>query len=133
MKLIAPLFLALMLIGCSHESTPTAATPPVMTASSTPTPSASVSLWGFVVNAAGACIENATVEASRGQAQGQRIVQVTPCDVWAYDGGFVFKDLTPGVQITVRASAPGWSTEEKTFVAGEQGTGKAVVIELKKS
>ena len=133
MKLVPPLFLALMLIGCSHDRAPTAATPPVMTPSPSPTPNAVVSLWGFVIDPGGACIEAATVEAVRGQAQGQRIVQETPCDAWTDGGGFLFKDLTPGAEITLRASAPGWSTEQKTFVAGEVGTGKAVEIELKKS
>jgi uncharacterized protein (DUF39 family) len=57
--------------------------------------------------------------------------QETPCGVWDDGGGFVFKDLTPGMEITLRASATGWNTGEQTFVAGEQG-GRAVVIELKK-
>jgi hypothetical protein len=43
------------------------------------------------------------------------MMQETPCTWW--DGpGFVFTDLIPGVEMTLRASAPGWSTEEGTFV-----------------
>jgi hypothetical protein len=132
MKFVIPIFVISTLLGCSHEGTPTAASPPIMPAAAIPTPSALTSLWGMVVEQSGACVESAMVEVVRGQAQGQRMMQETPCDVWAYGGGFVFKDLTPGVEMTVRASAPGWSTEEKTFAAGEQGESRAVVIELKK-
>jgi hypothetical protein len=58
-------------------------------------------------------------------------MQVTPCDAWAYYGGFVFDALSPGVEMTLRASAPGWSTEEKTVVP-HLGGQTAVVISLKK-
>jgi uncharacterized protein (DUF39 family) len=71
------------------------------------------------------------VEVVRGQAQSQQIRQETPCDAWGYGGGFVFKELSPGVEMTLRASAPGWSTEEKTFVP-HLGVQTAVLISLKK-
>ena len=51
-----------------------------------------------------------------GQALGQKVTQSTPCDRWGFGGGFIFKDLTPGVAMTFRASAPGWGTQEKIFV-----------------
>ena len=71
------------------------------------------------------------VEVVRGQAQGQRIMQETPCDAWSYGGGFTFTGLSPGVEMTLRASAPGWSTEEKTFVP-HLGVQTTVQISLKK-
>lgn len=101
-----------------------------MTAPSpTPTPGALTSLWGFVVDSGGACIKDAMVEVVRGQAQGQQIMQETPCDAWDYGNGFVFKELSPGLEMTLRASAPGWSREEKTVVPGGP---TAVLISLKK-
>jgi hypothetical protein len=75
--------------------------------------------------------KDAMVEVVRGQAQDQRIIQETPCDAWGYSGGFVFKQLSPGAEMTLRASAPGWSTEEKTFVP-HLGTQTAVLISLKR-
>jgi uncharacterized protein (DUF39 family) len=76
----------------------------------------------MVIDATGGCVANATVEVVRGQGVGQRITQTAPCGAWDYGGGFVFNDLTPGAEITLRASASGWSTEEKTFIphAGAQ-------------
>jgi hypothetical protein len=55
----------------------------------------------MVVEESGVCIVGATVHVVRGQGLGQHITQSTPCDAWAYDGGAVFRDLTPGVEITV--------------------------------
>jgi uncharacterized protein (DUF39 family) len=84
-----------------------------------------------VISSSGTCIEGAVVEVVRGQAQGQRTLSETPCGVWDYSGGFVFKELTPGAEMTVRASAPGWSTEEETFVP-RSGMQHSVVIKLEK-
>jgi len=81
----------------------------------------------------GACLEGATVQVVSGQGPiGQSITQRTPCDYWSWDGGVVFRDLTPGVEMTLRASAPGWTTEEK-IVVPHSGGQMAVFIELSKS
>jgi hypothetical protein len=116
MKFAVTLLLTLTLFGCSKEiaqQLPTAPGPPVPTA---PTAGSSASLWGMVVNGSGVCIVGATVEVVRGQGLGQSITQATPCDAWAYDGGVVFRDLTPGVEMTLRASASGYAAQEKTVV-----------------
>jgi len=131
MKFALPACVALTMIGCSGESIPTAPTPPPSTASPTTTPGALTILWGFVVDPGGACIKDAIVEVVRGQSQGQQTIQETPCDAWSYAGGFQFKDLVPGLEMTVRASAPGWSTAEKTFVP-HLGAQTTVEIPLKK-
>lgn len=68
-----------------------------------------------------------------GQAVGQKVMQSTPCDAWDdyFSGGFIFEDLTPGVAMTVRASAPGWGPREKNAVPFlGPGPTLAVVIEL---
>ncbi len=78
-------------------------------------PSVATLLWGFVVDANGICIPDATVEIVRGQRIGEIVKQVTPCDAWAHSGGFQFKGLVSDVELTVRASAPGYVAAEKTF------------------
>jgi hypothetical protein len=85
-------------------------------------------LWGMVVHDSGSCIVGATVSVVRGQALGRSIVQDTPCDAWAYSGGFEFKNLTPGVEMTLRASAPGYAAKEVTVVPTSGGQ-MALLIE----
>jgi hypothetical protein len=93
---------------------------PVPSPAPAPTPGppapATAVLWGMVIEGSGICIENAMVQVVSGQRQGESQVQETPCDAWAYGGGFLFKNLTPGVPMTLRASAPGWTTQEQTFM-----------------
>ncbi len=88
-----------------------------------PTAPAMAWLVGIVIDDQ-VCIEGATVRVvSSGQAAGQIIAQKTPCGVWEYDGGFAFENLTPGVEMTLRASAPGYAAYEKKVVPslGSQG------------
>jgi hypothetical protein len=66
-------------------------------------------LWGFVVDDSGGCIDGGTVEVISGQRVGERITQETPCSVWDYGGGFEFHGLTPGVEMIIRGSAPGYA------------------------
>ena len=89
-------------------------------------------LWGMVIDGGGACIEGATVLVLAGQGVGRTIVQRTPCDAWAYDGGFLLEDLAPGVEITLRASARGWETQEKTFLPMSRAGYSAVFMKLSK-
>jgi hypothetical protein len=112
MKIALTILSTLTLLGCSQEnaqSLPTSPNPPNPRVSLT-------SLWGMVVDEAGVCIIGATATVVRGQGLGQSITQTTPCDAWAYDGGFVFKNLTPGVEMTLRTSALGYAVEERTVV-----------------
>jgi hypothetical protein len=82
---------------------------------------------GFVVNENGVCIENATVHVVSGRRRGESQLQETPCNAWGYGGGFLFKNLIPGVPMTLRASAPGWTTQEETFMPS---TGAYVELRL---
>ena len=77
----------------------------------------------------GACIKDATVRLVSSQGEGQALVQDTPCDVWS-SGGFEFKDLTPGVAITIRASAPGYGMKDTTFVPSTYSSQTAMRIVL---
>jgi hypothetical protein len=53
----------------------------------------------------------------RGQRVGEKVTQ-TPCDYWGYGGGFQFTGLNPDRDMTLRASAPGFEAQEKTFPVG---------------
>jgi hypothetical protein len=74
-------------------------------------------LWGVVVDNSGVCISGATVRVVRGQAVGDSTVQRTgDCNAWEAADGFAFTMLTPGVPMTLRASAPGYVAREVTAV-----------------
>lgn len=89
-------------------------------------------LWGMVIEASGVCIAGATATVVGGQAIGQTIRQEIPCDAWAYDGGFLFTNLTPGVPMTIRASASGYVEREMTVVPSS-GPQTAVLFVLSPS
>jgi hypothetical protein len=119
MKFALIVFASLTLLGCSQESgqpLPTAPGQPVPSASPAPTPNSLTFLWVMVLEDTGVCIVGATVEVVRGQGLGQSITQETPCDAWDYGGGAVFRDLTPGVEMTLRASASGYAAQERNVV-----------------
>jgi len=123
------LFVVGSLCGCSGNTS----TAPTPAPASEPSPSAGGSLgllWGFVVDHTGGCLANATVEIVGGQGFGQRSTQTTPCSVWDYGGGFIFDNLEPGVELTVRASAPGYQSAERTFLPLSPIHYKAVDIVL---
>lgn len=73
-------------------------------------------VWGLIVDEGGLCIPGATVRVTKGQRAGETLTQKTPCDAWAYDNGFMFEDLTAGVEMTLQATAPGFEVQEKTIV-----------------
>jgi hypothetical protein len=76
------------------------------------------------------CIESATFEVVSGQdALGTVITQQTPCSVWDYEGGVTFKDLTPTIPMTLRASAAGYKTTEQSIRANVR-SGQAIIFEL---
>ena len=127
MKFRVVIIVALTATGCSADSL---LSPSTAVDSSVPTPAPTTAvLWGFVVDQSGACIRDAEVEAIAGQAVGAVMPQDTPCDVWAYGGGFYFKDLTPGIAITIRASAPGYGPREMTVMPFTGGY-KALAVTL---
>jgi hypothetical protein len=104
-KVALALLSTLTLLGCASDSP-----------QRLPGPTPLTQLWGMVVEDSGVCIAGATITVVAGQRAGQSIKQTTPCDAWAISGGVVFRDLTPGVAMTLRASAAGYADEEKTVV-----------------
>ena len=87
-------------------------------------------LWGMVIaeDGGGLCIPGATITVIAGPGTGQSQVQETPCNVWGYGGGFVFKDLTPNASMMLRASAPGYVTKE--VGASSPSSGPITVFEI---
>jgi len=107
MRFAATLLLALTVLGCALD--PAGPVPLNMNKATT-------LIFGYVVADSGVCIAGATVRVVAGQRAGETITQTTPCDAWAYDGGFIFRDLAVGVEMTLQASAPGYAVEEKKVV-----------------
>jgi hypothetical protein len=123
-KFALAIVVTLSLCGCSQDSAQQSLTVPPPTA---PTPPASQTfLWGYVVDENGVCIEGAIVQVTGGQSVGQSITQTTPCGAYDYGNGFEFNNLTTGVAMTLRASAPGWSTCEYTVTP--HGGGQSALI-----
>ena len=112
MKLAAIVLAAFTLTACVGDTGPHAPAAPNDIVP-TPVPTARAFLWGMIVKDSGVCIEGATVRVVRGQRAGESMTQTTPCDAWSF-GGFQFSDLTPGVEMTLRASATGYADEEQT-------------------
>jgi hypothetical protein len=79
----------------------------------------------------GGCIPGATFTVVSGQSYaGEVITQQTPCAVWDYgDVGIVLRRLTPGVAMTLRASAAGYVTVERTVLAQSSGTSEIFVLQ----
>ena len=117
-----------VLSACSGDraSVLPAAPSSVSTVSSTAASSQRTSLLVMVTDDSGICLENATVELRYG-LESQSVPQVTPCAVWDYDGGALFKDLAPGLDVTVRSSVTGYVPQEKA-VKTSLGPQMAVIL-----
>jgi hypothetical protein len=83
--------------------------------------SGSAFIWALVVAQSGACIPGGTIHVVSGPAAGRTFVQDSDCDAWAYSGGVLFRGLAVGATMTLRASAPGYSSMEKTAIAATSG------------
>lgn len=140
MRYAVPVVTTLALLGysCGDNALPTAPSrSPTVSVSPAPDPPApspvgTASFWAIVIEqgGGGACIVGATVEIVAGQAIGQSGTMPEVCDVWWVDGAF-FRDLTVGVSMTARASAPGYLTQEIVVMpTPDPGPHRATVIEL---
>ncbi len=129
MKFVLAALVVLLLAGCTGDGASSLPTAPAPTVPPAATPDSSTEVWGIVIGEGGGCVDDATVEVVRGQGRGRRVKQETPCGYWDYGGGFTLTDLTPGVEMTLRASAPGYRPEQQSVTPGELG-GRSIVIEL---
>lgn len=69
----------------------------------------------MVISEGGACVRGAVVEIVAGQGIGRRMTQTAACSWWDWEEGFMFAELLPDVQLTIRASASGYAAKESTF------------------
>lgn len=84
----------------------------------------------MAVDRSGLCIADATFEVISGQgSSGDIIRQETPCSVWDYGGGITLRNLTTGVAMTLRASAPGYNTVERSLFPKLAGTVDEFVLD----
>jgi len=127
MRIALSILSAFTLVGCSGDVQRLPTYPNLPPDPPLERPVSPTWLWGMVVTESGVCIVGATVTVVKGQGLGQSITQRTPCDAWAYDGGFIFNNLTPGVELTLRSSAMGYAPEEKTVVP-HGGAQTAVIL-----
>jgi len=127
MKTVLVVLSMLTVLGCSGDGEQVSQISPIPAPPVEEAPVASV--WGMVVTQSGVCIDGATVTVVGGQRLGESIEQTTPCDAWGYGGGFVFKNLTPRVAMTLRATAVGYGTEERTVIPNAEPQ-RAVLLAL---
>ena len=112
MRLPVVVFAVLMLLGCGDSPTaPVLATPPPQPPAGTGPASVAV----LVIDAGGACLVGAVVEVVQGQRAQTRIDQDPACDAWSFPTVY-FNNLTAGEEMVVRASAPGYRSEDKKAV-----------------
>ena len=117
MRLAATVVAAFTFSACAGDTGPPTPSAPNVP---TPVPSGAAFIRGMIVKESGVCIEGATVRVVRGQRAGESRTQTTPCATWDIEGGFEFRGLTAGVEMTVRASAPGYVDEEQTVIPSLQ-------------
>jgi VCBS repeat protein len=93
-----------------------------------PTPRDLVREAGFWVKvfASDDCIF-AKVEIVGGQAIGQSATNEGDCDPWGFGGAF-FRGLRAGIAVTVRASAPGYLSQEITIMPTPVGQGMTATV-----
>ena len=127
--------LVVALAGCSSESVPRIPTAPASPVPAPPAPpTGSALLWVMVIGDSGACIDGATIQIVRAEGPGEPIPQKTPCGAWDDDGGLLLKDLTPGVELTLRGAADGYARREMSFLPFPMpGSYRAVFITLSKT
>ena len=110
MKFAMAALVAFTLIACETTSfSPTDPTPPP--------PGNYGWIWAVAIDRAGGggCLADATFEVSGQGLIGDIIRQETPCNVWDPGGGIMLKNLNTGVPMTLRATAPGYNTVERSL------------------
>ncbi len=122
MKSAFAILAALALGGCAR-SDPTAPLQPQNPA----TGNTDVWIWLMVVDQGGGCIPGATIRVVAGQDVGEPITQETPCDAWGYSGGVEYHHLIAGVPMTLRATAPGYASQDTT-VTPASGPVSAIIF-----
>jgi hypothetical protein len=118
MKLALAIVATVALSGCSQGDG--THLPLVPDPSVSPGPAAKSLLMMVVDGHTSSCIVGATIQVVGGQRLGQSATQTMPCGAWDYGSEVLLTDLTPGVEMTVRASAPGYTSHEVSVVPQPQ-------------
>jgi hypothetical protein len=115
MRIALAVVAACALVGCvgAEATRPVNVQPPPVLA---PGAGVSTMLMAMVVDSTGRCIPSAVVRVVRGQGVGRAMSQTEPCDAWSYGTELIFDGLTPGVELTLQATAEGYATQERTVV-----------------
>jgi len=94
-------------------------------------PSAGIGhIWGQVLAKGGGCIRGGMVEIVGGPGTGQKSAQPDPpsCDPWG-EVGFTFDNLPLGASVTLRATGPGYRSEDRQLVVPAGGGPVQFVLE----
>jgi hypothetical protein len=83
----------------------------------------------LVVDPSGICLDGATVQVVGGQRVGTTMTQMGPCGAWDYGNEILLTGLTPGVEMTLLVSAPGYEPRTTT-VTPTLGPQTAVLLWL---
>ena len=133
LRLLLTIVATLTLWGCSDSAPPTApGSQPVPQPGPAPPPRDSASLWVMVIDPTdgGICLLGSKVDVIVRGTVAQSSTITSPCDVWWVDGLF-FNDLARGVEVTLRASAPGYVAREMVVTPSPSpGVLRATIIEL---
>jgi hypothetical protein len=77
-------------------------------------------IWGQVLDESGICLRGAVVEIVEGPGTGRKSGQPDDCEAWAYDG-YEFRDLSLGATLTLRATAPGYQSQDSELLVPNGG------------
>lgn len=118
-------FCALLLINCNGES-PTA---PMLASERIPVASDTGTIVGLVQSSSGACLEGAIVEVLDGPRAGAKAAM----DCSDFDGGAYLSNMPANINVRLRASQPGYRSQEQTVISPSFPTphsGMSVVFKL---
>ena len=119
--------LVVLCLGCGDTTAPAPQSP--LPQSPPPTSSATSGfIYGYVVDQSGICIRGAMVQIVEGPGTGRKSGQADACAAWDYGGEYEFRDLPGGATVTLRASAPGYRSEDRQVVAENGGPGVEFVL-----
>jgi hypothetical protein len=130
MRLPALILVVVTASACAKDSdpAPTVRYPTAPNAPGPPPASGFTFLIGMIIDRSGVCIAGASARVLEGQRAGETRMQETPCDAWAYSGGFEFDSLKAGTPMRLRISAPGYVDLDST-VTPRLGIQQATLFE----
>lgn len=102
-------------LGCAEPTVPTPSPPP-------PTATGGGFISGYVLDQSGVCLSGAVVEIVEGSGVGRKSNQSGGCTAWDYGNEYEFRDLQLGATVTLRATAPGYQSQDRELVVQNGGS-----------